>query len=228
MTILDFTFITDHAAVIAVDTLGTSGHTVPKMHVLPHLGAVVAGSGRAVAFRNAASMLDLCQTFDRALEDLEWIFNNADPLRVGLLESGQFEKVDDLFRQALILVGFSESKGCLAAGIVRCQEAFGPVETSTTFGSFISPDDGADSFLPSKLVTDEGAKQLLDAQHAYWPADGTKVHTGGRCLVARLNSNPPTRGNIKPRVEIVMRDLGPLTATCRDAAAPVHEFQAPR
>ena len=54
---------------------------------------------------------------------------------------------------------------------------------------------------------------MLNAQHAFWPTDGARAVTGGRCLVARLNASPPTRGSIRPRVEIEMRDLGPMTTS---------------
>lgn len=57
MSLLNFCQFDDDTAAVAVDTLDTCGSESAKMLVMPHLGAVIAGRGRAAVVKGVAARI---------------------------------------------------------------------------------------------------------------------------------------------------------------------------
>lgn len=216
MSILNFMQFDDDTAVVVVDTLNSLGRECSKMLPIPHLGAVIAGRGRADVFVTLALRTMVCSTFDAAADELERDFSellDAAPLRdesfarslgidVEALRAQTFGAVtyDEIHSgQQVLLVGLSERSGHLDAVYLRRGRPGTPVEVIRHAELVVGP--STDELIQTAslmLSTDTGAYLFASRQFAQCP-ETQRPGYGGRLLVARLS-----------RGETTVRDLGAL------------------
>lgn len=215
MTALNFVQHDDQNATVVVDTLNNRGRHASKLAALPHLGALAAGRGRHdVSWSIFHQLMLQCQSFDEAMDRAESVFREilaalpaydaavaeAHGLDLTSFHELTLGNVEGSLRgaQTLLLVGWSEREGMVAALSVNKAGTNAEIEVRRNLGIYISePHPEFIVRAREELKTDHGALQFMRDQHAQCCAE--QPGYGGRALIARVSA-----------CDLVIRDLGAI------------------
>ncbi|WP_128000630.1 hypothetical protein [Piscinibacter defluvii] len=216
MSLLNFYQFDDDTAAVAVDTLDSRGSESAKMLVLPHLGAVIAGRGRAAVSKGIAARVMQFASFDQAANELERelvevhdalpAHDEAAAASLGMSVASLYERefgtdgsdVRYLGAECL-LVGLSARTGHIEATYIKRARPGASAEVLKRAGLVVSPpEDELIKAAPLMLATDTGAYLLASLQLERC-AETKRPGYGGRLLVARMK-----------RGEVTVRDVGRL------------------
>jgi hypothetical protein len=216
MSILNAARLDAHHAVVAVDTIATTGVHCSKLLMLPHLNAVIAGRGRPDVFIHAAMSLYGAQCFDAAADRLEACL--AEALDAAVVRDDDMARTsgvstDELARahfrdgelehrwcQELLLVGPSERTGQVALEVAVRKAKDGPIQRGT-LRHMTAPALDAALWVPHLTMTTDGGAMAL-ARQQLADMDG-RLGYGGRLIVARVSTQSR---------QVSVKELGPITA----------------
>lgn len=209
MSTLNFLQTSEHEAAVMVDTNTTIGGEASKMLPLPHLGAILAGRGRAFSLVLMASdLLMHCSSFDAAFDAVVDHFVRAQHRLAALdrkladamgVELAALPSRAAGLSEEIILVGWSRRSDCVRAVSVAWPSAGGEVAVDEDLTACVAPADAEVlALLQNGPLSDEKALTAMRKQHAPFD-DPASCGLGGRLLLGTVR-----------RGEVSVRDLGPL------------------
>ncbi|MFY1021679.1 hypothetical protein [Ectopseudomonas khazarica] len=189
MSILN-AFVTPDLALIGVDTEARlpdgATYQVCKLVTVPHLGAAAGFRGLDVLQMFAASaIISFKGDFDALAETMPGLLTEAERFC-----RDQFGASGDALAFNVVLVGYSESAGCMVGHAFDRTADSEEIKIASGLPNFIAPDVEADQLRSLHIVADKPGMSILARHQCQLIRDHDPgMAAGGRFFIAEVRRN---------------------------------------